>query len=224
MTSVERIFAIMNANGGKILDNVSLESVVEVEAFREKLTTNNILSDEDLQKEFDDMIDVKKIRMDKEKKKRQFGLLELNKETEETLDPKNFMHRLYGVRPKNKLLPRHFSLITHLMNMVNSEYPIYERGLGEMLGFEPPMKPQMENHSRISSYIQFYEQLQEYYAKMLELDGIDNLLKALHIKLKQQGVNISKGQRLDLLLRSAGRLYRKGKLLFPPQALKQAAA
>ena len=90
MTSVERIFAIMNANGGKILDNVALESVVEVEAFREKLSQSNILSDEDLQKEFDNMIDVKKIRMDKEKKKRQWGLLELNKE-EEAMNPKKLL-------------------------------------------------------------------------------------------------------------------------------------
>ena len=223
MTSVERIFAIMNANGGKILDNVALESVVEVEAFREKLSQSNILSDEDLQKEFDNMIDVKKIRMDKEKKKRQWGLLELNKE-EEAMNPKNFFHRLYGVRPKNKLLPRHFSLITHLMNMVNPEYPVYERGVGEMLGFDPPMKPQMENHSRITAYIQFYEQLQAYYAKMLEQDDIDNLLKVLHIKLKQQGVTLSKPQRLDLLMRSAGKLFRKGKLLSTPHTLKQAAA
>ena len=223
MTSVDRVFAILNANGGKILDNVPLDSVSEVESFREKLTQHNILSDEELQKEFDNMIDVKKIRMDKEKKKRQFALLELNK-SEEDLNPKTFFHRLYGVRPKNKLLPRHFSLITHLMNMVNPEYPVYERGMGELLGFEPPMKPQMENHSRIIAYIQFYDQLRLYYEKMLEESKIDNLLKALHIKLKQQGITLSKLQRLDLLIRSAGRLHRKNKLLAPSKPINQAAA
>jgi len=196
MTSIERVFAVMNANGGKILDNISLESVSEVESFRKKLTQDNILSNESLQKEFDSMIDVKKIRMDKEKKKRQFALLELNKDSEE-LDPKNFIHRLYGVRPKNKLLPRHFSLITHLMNMVNPEYPIYERGVGELLGFEAPMKPNMENHSRLLAYTKFYKQQQEEYQQILEHGGMSNLIKALNIKLKQEGVtNLNKRIRL----------------------------
>jgi len=223
MTSIDRFCAILNANGGKILDNISIQTVSETESFRGKLADDNILENEDLQNEFDEIIDVKKIRMDKEKKNRQFALLELNKSQEE-LDPKNFMQRLFGVRPKNKILPRHFSLITHLMNMVNPEYPIYERGVGELLGFEAPMKPNMENHSRLLAYTKFYKQQQEEYQQILEHGGMSNLIKALNIKLKQEGVSLSKLQRLDLILRSAGQLYRKNKLVVPQKSLSNMAA
>jgi len=223
MTSIDRFCAVLNANGGKILDNISLESVSEAEAFRSKLNEGNILTDEELQDEFENVIDVKKIRMDKEKKNRQFALLELNK-TEEDLDPKNFMQRLFGVRPKNKILPRHFSLITYIMNMVNPSYPIYERGVGELLGFDAPMKPQLENHSRLLAYIKFYDQQKKEYEEILEHGGMANLIKALHIKLKQNGVSLSKLQRLDLILRSAGQLYRKDKLVVPQKTLANMAA
>lgn len=207
---------LLSKNGGAILDNISDNQLEEDTYIREQLHKVDVSEDEDFQERYKKLHDFRRNRVKLIVQKRFFEVLEIQKEKEEQ-DPREISHLMFGTRLKGKYKAKHFSLVSRMMNTIDDSYPIYDRGVGEVFGFKAPQSRTTPTYKKLNAYIAFYEEMNQVYEELLEEKKPYNLLKVLEIKYKEHKEHLSFHKRLDLLIRSAGELKRKGKLLHERQ-------
>ncbi|RMG30058.1 MAG: hypothetical protein D6730_02925 [Bacteroidetes bacterium] len=211
---IHNIQQLLLANGGAIIDHIKEDQISEYQYLKSRLHEVDVSEDEDFQDRFKNLHKFKLNRITKAIQQRFFEVLEGQKAQEE-LDAVEISQHLFGIHMKGKYRAKHFSLVTTLMHYLDDTWPIYEIGIGELLGFDDPDTNTKPAYQKLNAYTEFYEQLTKLYDELLEGKQVYNLLKVLDIKFKAYKDVLTPHKRMDLLFRAAGELTRKNNLLQP---------
>jgi hypothetical protein len=216
MIQTEDLCNALTANGGGILDNISFDQVETYLEIKAAIEQGDISKDEELQEQFIQFHDVRRGRITKKVQKLSFTWLEREKEAEE-LDPREITKELFGAHPKPSLRSHQFSFVTRLMNTVNESFPVFDKGVAELFGFDIPDGRRMNSLRRLNLFSEFYDYQQETYQQIINEGKLYDLLKVFEIKLKRKDAELSKEKRLDMMIRAAGEMKRKGSFIMPKQ-------
>lgn len=213
MITDQELLALLNTNGGAILDNID-PNHVEIHAFvKENFQERDISSDEEMKDKISLLLKSDKLKPKADIMKKFLDLAESQKSVEE-LDPRKISSELFGVRPA-QYRPRHFALVTQILHLIKDEYPLYTTSAAEMFSFGPPLEAKIPVYRKFNAYLDFYTHMMTVYGNIIEGGELYSLLKVVQLKLKPSNPNISMHKRMDLLVRSGGELKKKGKLLKP---------
>ena len=210
MLTIKELNRALNGNGGAIIDNISTKHIESFDYVRIHLEQTNVPENDDLKEKLAELHQFDRLRVKPVIRKRFYELLE-NHKNESNLDPIDLSRELYGVRPKN-YRAKDFSLVTRLMHTVHENYPIYDSNIEEMFEFELPLKAKAPAFKKLHGYLGFYQELIDTYKEMILNEKAYDLLRVVKIKFSAHKSSLTTSKCMDLVVRSAGELKRKGQL------------
>lgn len=215
MVYTEELCRLISHNGGNILDNISLDRVVEYNDLRDSLKKEDVSESKNYQDKFIKFFSLRSYRLKQDDIKRLFNLMEVHKE-DETLDSYELAKQWLGEEQKSKFGEKHFSSLTKMMNVINTEFPVYDANVVRLFEFEPPKTTRSNVLRKLTIYTDFYDHLKSAYSDIIEGRLLKDVLMVFKIKLREKGITLDREKRIDLIMRSAGELKRK-ELLIPPK-------
>lgn len=212
MMNVDELAALIERNGGKVLDNIDSGEVAQAAWLRDHLNDGAIAENAEFQEAFNAAFKLGGRRFSNALKTKLYSIMDKAK-TNESFDFYEAFHDLYEGQTQPKLSPTQFGLLSKVANTLSEAFPIYEAALGDMMGFKKPTSTKDTSHDRMREYMKFYDHLQYVYSQLPEKEGINNLLKVFKIKNREHAASIPVNKRVDLLVRSAAALHSKGAML-----------
>ena len=210
MLTIKELNKILNGNGGAIIDNIPIRHIESFDYVRTHLQQTNVNESEELKEKLADLHQFDRLRVKPVIRKKFYELLE-NRKNDSNLDPIELSRELYGVRPKN-YRSKDFSLVTRLMHSVHENYPIYDSNIEEMFEYELPLKAKAPAFKKLHGYMGFYKDLIDTYKEMILDEKAYDLLRVVKIKFSAHKNSLTTSKCMDLVVRSAGELKRKGQL------------
>lgn len=122
--------------------------------------------------------------------------------------------KLFGVRPKT-YKSKHFALLTRYLHTLHENYPIYNKEVADLLEENLPSNKRVPFFRKFNRYFQNYGNTIELYKELLQNGKLYDLIRVLELKFKPYRESLSHSKNLDLIIRSAGDLKKKGQLLNP---------
>lgn len=214
MVYTEELCRLISHNGGNILDNISLDRVAEFNELKDNLEKENVDENKSYQDKFVRYFSLRSYRLKQDDIKRMFKLLELHKE-DEVLDSYELAKQWLGEEQKSKFGEKHFSSLTKMMNIISTEYPIYDANVVRLFEFEPPKTTRSNVLRKLNIYTDFYDHLRNAYTEIIEGRLLKDVLMVFKIKLREKGISLDRAKRIDLIMRSTGELKRKEALIAP---------
>ena len=95
-----------------------------------------------------------------------FALLERSRDLDE-VDLKTLTKELYSAPNRKGQQSLQFSFVTKLANTVNCQYPIYDKAVAKVFGFQSP-QPNKPFEVRFGKYVAFYADLRDTYTEILK--------------------------------------------------------
>ena len=214
MLNIHDLQVILINNGGKILDNISKDELEHYRNVRNALPEINVAEDMAIQEEISTMYKFGQKRIARKIRQQFFTVLE-EKKNDSELNVLKLSRVLFVDRPRKRFRPKHFSLVTRLMHLIHENYPIYNGNVANFFGYIPPKGDKIPLFRKLNDYIEFYDYMIKTYREVLLKGELYDLLKVLEIKNKPYKEILNQSKNLDLVVRSASQLHRKGELVLP---------
>ncbi len=212
MMQADELASLMARNGGKVLDHVDSQEVVQYASLRERLQEVDLVQDTTFQEALITTYHLSGRRVSNSWKELVFQLMQDNKEND-AFDFQEGYFKLYGEPTSTKLGPTQFSVLTKIANLLHDRYPVYEPVVGDLLGFKKPTSTKDSSHDRMREYMNFYDHLQDVHKGLIDHEKVQDLLKVFKIQHRAHLAHIPVTKRVDFLIRSTAGLQSKGKLV-----------
>ncbi|MEL6253196.1 MAG: hypothetical protein AAFR87_14390 [Bacteroidota bacterium] len=213
MLSTQKFQTLLLRNGGDIIDNIDPEEIHLYHLIKQNLHKTNLAEDEDFQADFAYLYKLSGRRYNAKLMKRFFQLLEKEKE-HATVNIRQTSRKLFGIRPK-VFRQKHFSLLTQFLHSLHENYPIYDKEVAELFADEVPTNNKIPFYRKANLFFRNYDKTLNLYKEVLSKGKLYDLIRVIELKFKPFKESLSHSKNLDLLVRSAGDLKRKGQLLNP---------
>lgn len=213
MLSTQDFQKTLLSNGGEILDNINPGQVEKYSYIKETLFEENVSVNQEFQEEFIALHEFRTKRIKLNIRKKFFELLERQK-NKHNFNIRKLSKNLFDVHHTN-YRPKHFSLLTRLMHTIHENYPVYDKNVAELFEYTPPKGTKVSNLRKLNEYASFYSHMIGVYREVLSKGKLYDLLRVVELKFKSHKDALNQSKNLDLLVRSAGDLKRRGLLLVP---------
>jgi hypothetical protein len=218
MINIHELQAILSNNGGKILDNISTRELEQYRTIKNSLATVNVAEDEAIQEEISAMNKFGRKRIAKKMRKQFYEVLE-EKKDESELNILEICRMLFADRPKKRFRSKHFSIATRMMHLIHENYPVYNNNVASLFDYTPPRGDKIPLFRKLNDYIEFYDYMIGIHREILVKGELYDLLKVVEIKNKAYKDVLNQAKCLDLVMRSASQLQKKGLLILPQKVV-----
>jgi hypothetical protein len=97
-----------------------------------------------------------------------------------------------------------FSFVTKLANTVDDSNPIYDSEIARVFKFKPPYH-YLSFEDRLSSFVEFYENLKSYYSSLLREGSCDDIFSCFYKQFPDDALQIPEVKLMDFFFWSAGK-------------------
>lgn len=213
MLSTQEFQTLLLRNGGDIINNIDPEEIHLYHLIKQNLHKTNLAENEDFQADFAYLYKLRGKSYHVKLMKRFFQLLEKEK-VHATVNIRQTSRKLFGIKPK-AFRGKHFSLLTQFLHTLHENYPIYNKEVAELFVEELPTNRKIPFYRKTNLFFHNYDKTLSLYKEVLSKGKLYDLIRVLELKFKPFKESLSHSKNLDLVVRSAGDLKRKGQLLNP---------
>lgn len=212
MLETQETTKLLNANGGIILDNISEQQLIDYEYLNSQVLNVDVSQDTEFQERFENLYHFNQYRIKTAIRAKVFEVMEAVK-TSEVLDPRQLALLIFESEKLKNYRLRQFVVVSAIMHTLNSEVPIYAKQIVSFFEFDDPGLKQISNYRQLSLFIDLHNTQLRMYRELSEKEALQDLLKVVRIKFSKHRDILTPIKRMDLLIRSAGELKQKGKLI-----------
>lgn len=212
MRNTFELSKLIRQNGGQLVDAFPFEEASKYGELYHLLQQSNAKKDYQFQRRYISFYKLRGAGINAIYLNRYFEIME-NYKQPHRVDLRILGSALWGLRPLKAVTPTQFRYLSQLVNMCNPLLPVYNKFLASFWNFKPPLQSRLEHRERLQIYVDFYHYMEQVYQETAVEVHVKQVLKVIHIKLKEKAIRLPPNKCVELLLRETAELHENKELV-----------